>query len=135
VKKNKTEILAVHLFKVFKSNPSKTTLKEENRLLPDNTISATLNNLTKSFTINEVKAIIKSLNPKKEPGYDLRNIANTAEAARNVNNIHIQVNNAVLRRDLFSSQWMVVQIIIIQKPGKPAELTESYKPISLFPVL
>jgi len=137
MEKKETEILAVHLFKVFKSNPSKTILKEENRLLPDNslTISAILDTLTKFFTINEVKAIIKSLNPNKEPGYDLTNIANTAEAARNGNNIHTQVYNAVLTRDLFSSQWMVVQIIMIQKLGKPAQLIESYKPISLFPVL
>jgi len=28
-----------------------------------------------------------------------------------------------------------IQIIMIQKSGKPAELTESYRPISLLPVL
>jgi len=30
------------------------------------------------------------------------------------------------RRDFFLLQWKIAQIIMIQKPGKPAELTESY---------
>jgi len=46
-----------------------------------------------------------------------------------------QLCNAVLRRDFFPSQWKVVEIIMIQKPGKPAELAESYRPVSLLPVL
>jgi len=46
-----------------------------------------------------------------------------------------QVYNAVLRRGFFPFQWKVAQVIIIQKLGKLAELTESYRPISLLPVL
>jgi len=33
------------------------------------------------------------------------------------------------------SKWKVAQIIMIQKPSKPAELAESYRSISLLPVL
>jgi len=46
-----------------------------------------------------------------------------------------QLCNAVLRRGFFPSKWKVAQIIIIQKPEKPAELTELYRPISLLSIL
>jgi len=46
-----------------------------------------------------------------------------------------QLYNAVLRRGFSPLQWKIAQIIMIQKPGKSAELTELYRPISLLPVL
>jgi len=87
---------------------------------------------TSPFTINEVKAIIKHLNPKKAPGYDLI----TNKVLQMLPKIAIkyitQLCNAVLRRRFFLPQWKVAQI---QKPGKSAELAESYKLISLLSVL
>jgi len=51
-----------------------------------------------------------------------------------------QLCNTVFRRLLynlcyFSPQWKVAQIIMIQKPVKPAKFTESYRSISLLSVL
>jgi len=49
-----------------------------------------------------------------------------------------QLCSAILRRGFFPSQWklaQLAQIIMIQKPGKLAELTELYRPINLLPVL
>jgi len=64
--KENIKTFTVHLSKTFKPNSRKITLKEENRLLSDDTTPATLDTLdTRPFTINEVKVIIKYLNPKK----------------------------------------------------------------------
>jgi hypothetical protein len=60
--------------KIFKPNPREISLQEKNKMLSDDTTSATLDTLTKSFTIKEVsiiKEVIKNLNPKKAPGYEL----------------------------------------------------------------
>jgi len=64
----------VHLSKVFKPNSQEITLQEKNRLLFDDTILAArypYNCALLPFTVNEVKAEIKYLNPKKTAGYDL----------------------------------------------------------------
>jgi len=67
----KAETFATHLSTVFMSNPCEIALEEENKLLSDNTISAILDTPTKPFSIREVSAVIKNLNPKKMPNYDL----------------------------------------------------------------
>jgi len=86
--KENIKTFTVHLSKTFKPNSRKITLKEENKLLSDDTTPATLDTLdTRSFTINEVKVIIKYLNPKKT-GLRSRNQSNTAEVARNGNKIY-----------------------------------------------
>ena len=43
--------------------------------------------------------------------------------------------NAVLCLDgVYPDTWKVAQIIVIPKPGKPAEEITSYRPISLLPI-
>jgi len=61
----------VYLFKIFKLNPRKITLEKENRLLSDDSTLGTLDTAIKPFTVNEVKAVIKYLDPKKAPNYNL----------------------------------------------------------------
>jgi len=46
-----------------------------------------------------------------------------------------QYNLAILANHEIHPNLMKVPEIMIQKPGKPAELTESYRPISLLPIL
>jgi len=67
----KAEVLAVHLFKVFKPHPREITIDEEKKLLTDTNTSAQMAVSLMPFTVNEVRAAIKVLNPKKAPGYDL----------------------------------------------------------------
>ena len=43
--------------------------------------------------------------------------------------------NAILRVEYFHSQWKVLQITVIPKPGKNPMDVASYRPISLLPVL
>jgi len=65
------KLFAVPLFKIFKPNSQEIILKEENRLF-FNDITSTIPDIpTRSFIINEVKVIIKYVNPKKAPSYDL----------------------------------------------------------------
>ena len=45
------------------------------------------------------------------------------------------VFNAILRTSYFPDQWKVAQIILIPKEGKPREEVQSYRPISLLPIL
>jgi len=59
----KTKTFVEHLSKVFKLR--EITQEEENRLLSNDTIPATQDTSTRLFIINEVKAVIKRLNPKK----------------------------------------------------------------------
>jgi len=87
------------------------------------------------FTVNEVRAAIRMLNPKKTPGYDLITKQVLQKLPEKGIRFITQLCNALLRQGFFPPQWKVVQIIMIQKPGKPAELAESCRPISLLPVL
>ena len=43
--------------------------------------------------------------------------------------------NAILRTNHFPDQWKKAQIIMIPKPGKDPNLVQSYRPISLLPIL
>jgi hypothetical protein len=45
------------------------------------------------------------------------------------------VCNAIIRKGYFPVQWKVAQVIMIPKLGKPLEEANSYKPISLPPIM
>jgi len=64
-------VFAVHLFKIFETHPREITIDEEIKLLTDTNISAQMAAPAMPFTVNEVRAAIRILNPKKTPGYDL----------------------------------------------------------------
>jgi hypothetical protein len=83
----------------------------------------------------EVQVVIKSLNPKKESGYDLV----TGNILKEFPVIDIkyitQLFNALLLKGYIPAQRKDAQIILILKPGKhPKELT-SYRSISLLPIV
>jgi len=67
----KAETFASYLSKVFKSHPREIIIDEEKKLLTDTNIPAKMVAPAKLFTIKEVRAAIRVLNPKKAPGYDL----------------------------------------------------------------
>jgi len=107
------------------------TLEEKNKLFPDDITSIILDTTTRPF--KEVRAVIKNLNPKKAPVYDL--ITNQILQKLSEMGIkYIELCNAILRRGFFPPQWKITNYYD-QKPGKFAELTESYRSISLLPVL
>jgi len=89
------------------------TQEEENRLLSDDIIPVTQDIPTSLFTINEVKAVINYLNPKKAPGYDLITNKELKMLSETAIKYITQLYNAVLRRGFFPLQWKVAQIIMI----------------------
>jgi hypothetical protein len=74
-----------------------------------------LNRLLRS----EVRAVVKNINPKKSPGYDLI----TGKVLEKLPVVGIQyltqIFNAVILTGHLPAQWKVAQIILILKPGKP----------------
>jgi hypothetical protein len=75
-----------------------------------------------------VRAIIKNLNPKEMPSYDLLiNKILQKLSEMGIKYITQLCNGSSLRRGFFSPQWKVIQIIIIQKLGKSAKHAESYR--------
>ena len=131
----KANEFAMHLKTVFKPYPSKSTIKDteignylETPFQMDRPIPNT--------SPREIRWLIKTkINSKKAPGYDLI----TGKVLKELPDIAItfitHLFNAIIRSGYYPSQWKVAQIILIPKPGKPAELVSSYRPISLLPVL
>jgi len=71
VRRKRQKLSPKYLSKIFKPNPREIIQEKENRLLSDNTIPVTQDIPTTPFTVNEVKAVINHLNPKKAPGLHL----------------------------------------------------------------
>ena len=82
-----------------------------------------------------MRSAINKLRTPKAPGYDLI----TGRILKELPHVGIKaitlIFNSILRTGYFPVQWKVSQIITILKPGKPAEETSSYRPISLLPIL
>jgi len=64
-------VFAVHLSKVFEPHQREIIINEEKKLLTDTNTSAQMAVPVMPFIVNEVRAAIRVLNPKKAPGYDL----------------------------------------------------------------
>jgi len=131
----KAEVFAVQLFKVFEPHPREIIKDEEKKLLKDTNSSAQTAAPAIPFTVNEIRAAIRVLNPKKAPGYDL--ITDQVLQKLPEKSIRFITHFVTQYSDkaFFYLQWRVAQIIMIQKPSKSAELAASYRPISLLPVL
>jgi hypothetical protein len=80
--------------------------------------------------IKKIKIVIKNLNPKNVPSYDFINnqiLQKLPEMGiKFITQLCNSFNyNSILRWGFFRSQWKAVQINMIQKPDKSAQLAES----------
>lgn len=84
--------------------------------------------------MKEVRNVIQKIDQKKAPGYDLI----TGKILRELPDVGVKfltsIYNPILQRSYVPPQWKVAEIIMIPKPGKTAEETKSYRPISLLPI-
>jgi hypothetical protein len=114
----KANTFAKHLANMFQPHPSENSSVEEGVLThfleTPYQLGPPLNHLLLS-----VHAIVKKLNPRKSPGYDLM----MGKILQELPVVGIQyltlLFNAVMLTGHFPAQWKVSQIILILKPGKP----------------
>jgi hypothetical protein len=92
-------------------------------------------NSVRPFKVTEVRTAINKLRSTKSPGYDL--ITGTfLKELPEVGMLAItRLFNSILRTGHYLGLWKFSQIIPILKPGKPPKEAQSYRPISLLPVL
>lgn len=133
--REKAIAFADHLVKVFEPNEEDpNTDYNEIRNYLDSPIQMELP--IKNFSLSEVKnTIMENINPKKAPGYDLITGKVLQELSVTGFKLLQLLYNAVLRVGYYPCQWKVSQIILIPKAGKKPEELNSYRPISLLPVL
>jgi hypothetical protein len=90
----------------------------------------------KFFTPTEIKRIIEEvLHARKAPGYNLITGRILKELPRKGIGHLTAICNAIIRNGYYPIQWKVAQILMIPKPGKPADEVTSYRPISLLPIM
>jgi hypothetical protein len=122
----KATMFAEHLEQVF------TPLSNINH--NDSEIENFLEIPIKPFSLREAVQEIKNINPQKGPGYDFI----TEKIIRQIPRVAIvlltTIYNSMLRMSYYPIMWKFAQIIMIPKPGKPANEVNSYQPICLLPV-
>lgn len=78
---------------------------------------------------------IKKIKSKKAPGFDLI----TGEILKQLPPITLikltKIMNAIFRLKHIPIYWKTAEVIMVNKPGKPAHDVSSYRPISLLPIL
>lgn len=88
------------------------------------------------FKFNEVKNVImKEINPKKAPGYDLITGRILQKLTKKGIMAILHIFNAIVKLNYFPQQLKMAVIIMLPKPGKKLDELTSYRPISLLPVL
>lgn len=83
----------------------------------------------------EINKVIKLMEDKKAPGFDLIDKKVLTELPKKAVVFLSTLFNGIMRTGYFPALWKVSQVIMIQKPGKPIHEVSSYRPISLLPVI
>lgn len=83
------------------------------------------------ITSGEILQIIAALPPKKSPGLDLINNKILKSLPIKAIDLLALIYNSMLRLGHFPQQWKLAMVTMVLKPGKCANLVDSYRPISL----
>lgn len=125
----KADLFAAHLKNVFTPNQTENPIA-----LPE--MTHVVDSVPVMFiTPKQVSAAIKAINIKKAPGWDQVNGKMIKELPVCGVMMLTFIINAIMRIGYFPSNWKVSTITMIPKPGKNVNRTDSYRPISLLPIL
>lgn len=125
---DKAELFARHLSRIFTPHDIRSQITPHITQLPQQQF--------KWITPLEVADMIdKNINPKKSPGIDEIAPGVLHELSRKGVILLTYIFNACLRLEHVPACFKTAQVIMLQKPGKPAEDVSSYRPISLLPAL
>lgn len=120
------ELFAAHLQKAFSPNDI------------DSDADLTSNRIKKTplqpVTPHELARQLDRINLRKSPGSDKVTGRMLAELPRKAILLFTYICNAAFRLCHVPAPWKVAKVIMLLKPGKPAELVSSYRPISLLPI-
>lgn len=89
----------------------------------------------KKFTKQEIREEIRKLKLDKAPGYDLITAKTLKELPEEGISLTTYIFNSCITHSFVPPQWKVAQITMLQKPGKPPEHVNSYRPISVLPMM
>jgi hypothetical protein len=88
----------------------------------------------KAFSPKEVSQIIKKINEHKAPSYDLITGKIQRQLPKKATELLTIIYNSMLRLSYLPVTCKFAQIVMLPKPGKPANEASSYRPISLLPI-
>lgn len=127
----KANLFKEHLKGVFTAYPNDQNVADFPEVLQEK-----YDNSNIKFSVKEVSdTVMKNINPKKAPGFDLITGKMIRELPQKGIKLFTFISNAIMRTGYFPKKWKIAQIILIQKPGKEATQVSSYRPISLLTVL
>lgn len=86
------------------------------------------------ITPREMARQLDKINLRKSPGADRVTGRMLSELPRKGILFLTYICNAALRLCHIPASWKIAKVIMLPKPGKPAELVSSYRPISLLPI-
>lgn len=127
----KAEVFAKHLASVFQPNEGEEDTLIDEVLNQDFQLDLPL----KPTSPREIHRRIKELETHKAPGFDLITPRILKELPRRCVVFLACLFNAIFRTHHVPSIWKVSQIILVHKNGKPTDRVDSYRPISLTPIL
>lgn len=132
----KAKAFAEYLSNVFKPYNIEPNDEDNNEIQNFLNIPFQLDLPIKKFTPKEIQMVItKEINPKKAPGYDLISGKILQNLTKKTIMAITHIFNAILTYAHFPNQWKVAEIIMILKPGKDPKELNSYRPISLLPIV
>jgi len=91
---------------------------------------------TKHTNPSEIQYLTKKLPTNKSPGQDLISYLIIKHLPKKAILFLTQLYNSILRLSYLPDSWKhAIIIILIHKPGKPSDVTTSFRPISLLHTL
>ncbi|KAI4474511.1 hypothetical protein M0804_014816 [Polistes exclamans] len=128
------ETFAINLEKIFTVHKFNTKTYTHNNINDIRSKTKHQENINNT-TAKEIRMLISQIKSRKAPGYDLINERILKELPPKAIRMLTIIYNAALRVHYFPSTWKLAEIIMLPKPNKDPHDVNSYRPISLLPLL